>query len=116
MFTANASRRRRNLDKEDEAEGISSDALQLSCIRERKVGSVRHLLKSKRFGRFPFKMVSVKQDRAVVRLNPREIVNFDSRKEHCPFGISQSSVQSLFNGGLPHWAFLGPSETRAMKT
>ena len=75
-----------------------------------------HLLKPKRFGRFLFKRVSVKQNRAVVRLNPRGMVNFDNRKEHCPFGIAQSSIQSLFNGSLPHRDFVGLSETRAVKT
>ena len=40
------------------------------------------MLKPKRFGRFLFKRVSVKQNRAVVRLDPKEMVNFGSRKEH----------------------------------
>ena len=52
----------------------------------------------------------------MVRLNLREMVNFSSRKEHCPIGIAQSSIQLLFNGGLPNRAFVGPRETRAMKT
>ena len=43
MFAINASRRRGNLDKEDEAEGISSEAFQLSCIKEWKVGSMSHI-------------------------------------------------------------------------
>ena len=43
MFSVNASRRRGNLDKEDEAEGIYSDAFQLSSTREGKVGLVSHI-------------------------------------------------------------------------
>ena len=43
MFSINASRCRGNLDKEKEAEGISSEHFQLSSTREGKVGSVSHI-------------------------------------------------------------------------
>ena len=43
MCLVNASRRRGNLDKEDVAEGICSEAFQLSSVRVGKVGSVSHI-------------------------------------------------------------------------
>ena len=43
MFSVNASKRRGNLDKDVEAEGISSEACQLSSTRDGKVGSVNHI-------------------------------------------------------------------------
>ena len=51
MFSINASKRRGNLDREEEAEGISSEACQLSSTRDGKVGSVNHIYsKQKGFG------------------------------------------------------------------
>ena len=43
MFSVNASSRLGNLDKKEEAEGISSEACQISFTRDRKVGSVSHI-------------------------------------------------------------------------
>ena len=43
MLSVNAFRRRGNLDKEEEAEGIHSEACQLSFTREGKVGLVSHI-------------------------------------------------------------------------
>ena len=53
MFSVNASRRRGNLDKDEEVERISSEACQLSSTRDGKVGSVNHIcLKRKGLGGF----------------------------------------------------------------
>ena len=49
MLSINAARRLGNLDQEEEAEGINSEAYQLSCTREGTVGSVSHIY-SKRKG------------------------------------------------------------------
>ena len=43
MLSVKKSRRRRNLDKEEEANGSISDAFQLSSTREGKVGSVSQI-------------------------------------------------------------------------
>ena len=43
MFYVNASKRQRNLDREEEAEGISFEACQQSSTRDGKVGSVSHI-------------------------------------------------------------------------
>ena len=43
MCSVNAFRRRGNLDKEDDAEGIYSEAFQLSSMRVGKEGSVSHI-------------------------------------------------------------------------
>ena len=43
MFSVKASRRRGNLDKEEDAEGIYSEAFQHSSMRVGKVGSVSHI-------------------------------------------------------------------------
>ena len=43
MCSVNASRRRGNLDKEYDEEGICSKAFQLSSTRVGKEGSVRHI-------------------------------------------------------------------------
>ena len=43
MLSVNNSRCLGNLDKEEEAEGISSEACQLSSIRDGNVGSVNHI-------------------------------------------------------------------------
>lgn len=43
MLFVKKSRRRGNLDKEDEVDGIVSDAFQLSSTREGKVGLVSHI-------------------------------------------------------------------------
>ena len=43
MLSVKKSRRRRNLDKEEEVEGRLVDAFQLSSTRERKVGSVSYI-------------------------------------------------------------------------
>ena len=43
MLSVNASKRLGNLDKEEEVEGIISEARQLSCTREGNVGSVSHI-------------------------------------------------------------------------
>ena len=43
MCSVNVSRHQGNLDKEDDAEGICSEAFQLSSTRVGKVGSVSHI-------------------------------------------------------------------------
>ena len=43
MFSVKASTRRRNLDKEEDEEGICSEAFQFSSTRAGKVGSVSHI-------------------------------------------------------------------------
>ena len=43
MLSVKKSRRRGNLDKEEEADGIAFYAFQLSSIREWKVGLVSHI-------------------------------------------------------------------------
>ena len=43
MFSINASRRLGNLDKDEEAIGISSEACQLFSTRDGNVGSVNHI-------------------------------------------------------------------------
>ena len=43
MFLVKTSSRRGNLDKEEEAEGINSEAFQLSSTMAWKVGSVSHI-------------------------------------------------------------------------
>ena len=51
MFSVNASKRQGNLDREEEADGSSSEACQLSSTREGKVGLVNHIcLKRKGLG------------------------------------------------------------------
>ena len=75
-----------------------------------------HLLKAKGFRGFRLQWVLVKHDRAVVKLDPKEVVNFSGREKQSPFSIAQSSIQQLFNGGLPSWAFVGPRETGVVKT
>ena len=51
MFLVKTSRRRGNLDEEEEVEGISSEAFQLSSTREGGVGEP-HLLEPKGLGGF----------------------------------------------------------------
>ena len=48
MFSVNISRRRGNLDKDEEVEGISSEACQLSSTRDKKVGSVNHICSNRK--------------------------------------------------------------------
>ena len=77
MCSINASRRRGNLDKEDDAEGICSEAFQLSSTRVGKVGSVSHICSNlKGLGSF-HSLGSVESKMgAVVRLYPRKMVYF----------------------------------------
>ena len=65
MCSVKVSRCLGNLDKEDDAEGICSEAFQL-CEP--------HLLEPKGLGGFPFPRVCGKQNGAVVRLYPRKMV------------------------------------------
>ena len=48
MFLVKTSRRRGNLDREEEAEGICSEAFQLSSTRAGKVGSVSHICSNRK--------------------------------------------------------------------
>ena len=43
----------------------------------------------------------------MIRFDPREVVDLSRWEEHKPFDITQTSVQTLFNGGLPNRAFIG---------
>ena len=73
------------------------------------------MLKPEWFGWFPLKGIYVEQNGAVIRFDPREVVDLSRWEEHKPFGIAQTSVQMLFDGGLPNRAFIGPSETWAVE-
>ena len=57
MFLVKTSRRRGNLDEEEEVEGISSEAFQLSSTREGGVGEP-HLLEPKGLGGFSIPWIS----------------------------------------------------------
>ena len=48
MFSVNASRHLGNLDKDEEAVGISSEACQLSFTRDGNVGSVNHICSNRK--------------------------------------------------------------------
>ena len=78
MLSVKASIRLGNLVNEEEAEGINSEACQLSCTRGVGEGGVRkpHLFKTKGFCGFGPLGFSGKQNRAVVRFNFRKMVNF----------------------------------------
>ena len=73
------------------------------------------MLKSERFGWVLLKWIRVEQNGAVIRFDPREVVDLSRWEEHKPFGIAQTSIQTLFDGGLPNRVFIGPSETWAVE-